>query len=68
MQDDGGQSIRRESVSSVPLGYVDWFVDGKPYARTSPPYNTYWPLEKDSHTIIAVGPNNKGDSIKIIVE
>lgn len=68
MQDDGRQSIRLESVSSVPLGYVDWFVDGKYYARTRPPYNTYWHLEKGSHTIMAVGPNNTGDSIKITVE
>jgi penicillin-binding protein 1C len=68
MQDDGEQSIRLESVTSVPMGYVDWFVDGKHYARTRPPYNAYWNLERGSHTIMAVGPNNTGDSIKIIVE
>lgn len=62
------QSIRLESVSSAPLGYVDWFIDGKHYTRTSPPYSTYWDLERGRHTLTAVGPDNVGDSIRITVE
>lgn len=68
MDDDGRQSIRLESVSSASLGYVDWFIDGKHYSRTGPPYNIWWDLERGRHNITAVGPNNTGDSIRITVE
>lgn len=69
LTDEGGrQSIRLESVSSAPLGYVDWFIDGKHYVRTGPPYSASWDLERGRHTLTAVGPDNVGDSIKITVE
>lgn len=62
------QVIRLETVSYRPIKYLDWFIDGKHYARTGPPYYAYWKLEKGRHSITAVAPDRKGDSIEIIVE
>jgi hypothetical protein len=62
------QIIRLEAVSAKPMAYVDWFIDGLHYARVSPPYHTYWNLERGRHDITAVTPYKKGDSVQIIVE
>jgi hypothetical protein len=68
MIEDGHQVIRLESISSLAINYVDWFIDGRHFARTGPPYNTWWGLERGRHTITAVGPNKTGDSVEITVE
>jgi penicillin-binding protein 1C len=62
------QIIRLETVSYMPVKYIDWFIDGRHYARTVPPYYVYWSLEKGKHSITAVAPNKIGDSIEIKVE
>ncbi|OGW26625.1 MAG: penicillin-binding protein 1C [Nitrospirae bacterium GWC2_42_7] len=62
------QAIQLESLSLKPVDYVDWYIDGKHYARTGPPYNTFWKLKKGAHNIAAVLPDKTGDSVDIIVE
>lgn len=62
------QVIRLETSSYRPIKYMDWFIDGRHYARTGPPYHTYWKLEKGKHSIMAVAPDRKGDSIEVTVE
>ncbi|MBI5205843.1 MAG: penicillin-binding protein 1C [Nitrospirae bacterium] len=62
------QVIRLETISYKPIKYMDWFIDGRHYARTGPPYHTYWKLEKGKHSIMAVAPDRKGDSIEVTVE
>ena len=62
------QIIRLETSSYRPIKYMDWFIDGRHYARTGPPYHTYWKLEKGKHSIMAVAPDRKGDSIEVTVE
>lgn len=66
--DRNSQIIRLESISQRPVRYIDWFIDGRHYARTGPPYYTYWKMERGRHTIIAVAPDKKGDSVEIVVE
>jgi penicillin-binding protein 1C len=63
-----GQIIRLEAVSTKPMAYVDWFIDGLHYTRVGPPYHTYWNLEGGRHDITAVTPFKKGDSVQIMVE
>ena len=66
--EEDGLVVRLESVSSSALAYVDWFIDSMHFRRVGPPYRTYWKPEKGTHTIMAVGPDNAGDSITITVE
>jgi len=62
------RSIRLQALSDNPAEYVEWFVDGRPYSRTKPPYQAYWELKRGSHLITAVDPSDNGASVRITVE
>ncbi len=62
------QQIKFQAVLDHPASYVDWFVNGKLFKRTGPPYQAYWPLEEGKFRITAVTPSNIGDSIEMVVE
>jgi penicillin-binding protein 1C len=68
LSDNNNQVIRLEAISMEPVKYVDWFIDGRHYAKTGLPYHVYWRLERGRHTIMAVAPDRKGDSVEIMVE
>lgn len=62
------QFIRFQAVVDRTVAYVDWFVNGRLYKRTGPPYQTYWPLRSGTYRITAVTPDDAGDSIRLAVE
>ena len=62
------QQIKFQAVLDHPATYVDWFVNGKLYKRTGPPYQAYWPLEAGKFRITAVTPTNVGDAVEVEVE
>ncbi|MEJ2629627.1 MAG: transglycosylase domain-containing protein [Acidihalobacter sp.] len=35
------------------VGQVVWYVDGKPYRLSGPPYTVFWPLQKGHHSFQA---------------
>jgi len=50
------------------ISYVDWFIDGLFHCRSGLPYNCIWKMRPGWHTVSAVGPDNQGDSVEIIVD
>jgi penicillin-binding protein 1C len=62
------QQIKLQAVVADPVAYVDWFVNGKLFKRTGPPYQAYWPLEQGRFRITAVTPSNLGDSVAVEIE
>lgn len=62
------QIIKLEAVSDSPVKYVEWFVDGRLYAKVGPPYLAYWKPEKGRHSITVSTSDNLGDSVRIRVE
>lgn len=62
------QQIKFQAVVADPVPHVDWFVNGKLFKRTGPPYQAYWPLEEGRFRITAVTPSNIGDSVEMRVE
>jgi membrane carboxypeptidase/penicillin-binding protein PbpC len=62
------QQIKFQAVLGHPATYVDWFVNGKLFRRTGPPYQAYWPLEEGKFRITVVTPSNIGDSVEVEVE
>ncbi|MFP5211807.1 MAG: hypothetical protein ACLGPL_00365, partial [Acidobacteriota bacterium] len=66
--DRPGSAITLRAAPEKPIGEVVWFVDGVEFASTPPPYSVKWPLARGRHTILAVGPDNTGGSVGIVVE
>jgi penicillin-binding protein 1C len=62
------QAIKLQASVTRPVAYVEWFVNGRLYQRTGPPYQTYWPLERGKFSLTAVTPENVGDSVQVTVE
>jgi penicillin-binding protein 1C len=64
----GIQAVKLEAVCSGPVEYIDWFIDGQHFARTGPPYSSFWNPSRGSHRISVVTPAKIGDSVEILVE
>jgi penicillin-binding protein 1C len=60
--------IKLWAISEKPVKYITWYINGREYAKTQPPYQIYWRLKKGKHSIIAFDPNNIGDEVIIRVE
>ena len=65
---DPHEIIRLQALTTGPLPYVIWFVDGEELTRAGPPYDAYWKPAPGVHTITASSPQNTGDSIEVVVE
>ena len=52
----------------VPFPRVNWFVDGREYAATGPPYELSLPLERGHHRLTVIGPDGLGDNLEVAVE
>ncbi len=65
----GQENITRfRAVPEEPLPEIIWLIDGRELARTPPPYEFYWTMEKGRHEIAAIGPGEQGSSVVIDVE
>jgi membrane carboxypeptidase/penicillin-binding protein PbpC len=62
------QTIKLQALVTRAVPYVEWFVNGRLYQRTGPPYQVYWPLERGRFRLTAVTPENRGDSVQVTVE
>ncbi len=62
------QAIKLQAAVTRPVAYVEWFVNGRLYQRTGPPYQTFWPLERGTFRLTAVTPENVGDAVQVTVE
>ena len=51
-----------------PFPQVTWFVDGREYAATGPPYELSLPLGRGHHRLTVIGPDGLGDNLEIAVE
>ncbi len=65
---DRNEMIRLEAITTGPVKYVIWFVDGRELTRTGPPYQTYWKPTPGVHTITVTTPQQTGDTVEIVVE
>jgi len=59
---------RFRAVPEEPLPEIIWLLNGRELARTPPPYEFFWTMEKGRHEIAAIGPGEQGSSIMIEVE
>lgn len=62
------QAIKLQAAVTRPAAYVEWFVNGRSFRRTGPPYQAFWPLERGTFRLTAVTPENVGDSVQVTVE
>ncbi len=62
------QAIKLQAAVTRPVAYVEWFVNGRSFRRTGPPYQTFWPLERGTFRLTAVTPENVGDAVQVTVE
>lgn len=62
------QTIKLQAAVTRPVAYVEWFVNGRSFRRTGPPYQTFWPLEHGTFRLTAVTSENVGDSVQVTVE
>lgn len=62
------QAIKLQAVVARSVPYVDWFMNGKLFKRTGPPYQAVWQMEEGKYRITAVMPSNIGDSVLVTVE
>jgi penicillin-binding protein 1C len=51
-----------------PFPQVTWFVDGREYAATGPPYELSLPLGRGRHRLTVIGPDGLGDNLEVAVE
>ena len=65
---DRNQRIKLQAVVARSMPYVDWFINGRLFKRTGPPYQAFWPLEEGKYRVTAVTPSNIGDSVQVEVE
>ncbi|MDH4163649.1 MAG: transglycosylase domain-containing protein [Nitrospirota bacterium] len=65
---DRGRTIKLQAAVNEPVPYVEWFVNGRFYKRTGPPYQALWSLEQGRYRITAVTPRNIGDTVQVTVE
>jgi penicillin-binding protein 1C len=62
------QAIKLQASVTHPVAYVEWFVNGRSFRRTGPPYQTFWPLERGKFRLTAVTSENAGDAVQVTVE
>ena len=65
-QDTVVLSVRADCRAPFPR--VTWFVDGREYAATGPPYELSLPLERGHHRLTVIGPDGLGDNLEVAVE
>lgn len=56
------------AVPDEPLLEITWLIDGRELARTSPPYEALWPMERGRHLITAIGAGEEAAQVHILVE
>ena len=65
----GGENLLKlRAIPEQPLPEVIWLIDGREFARTPPPYETFWDMTRGSHSIMVVGPCDEASQIEITVE
>ena len=65
-QDTVVLSVRADCRAPFPR--VTWFIDGREYAATGPPYELSLPLERGHHRLTVIGPDGLGDTLEVAVE
>lgn len=66
-----GQSslgLTLKAACRAPFPQVTWFVDGREYAATGPPYEMPVQLGRGRHRLTVTGPDGLGDTVEIAVE
>ncbi len=57
-----------KAVSRRPVAAVTWFINGREYASTGPPYEAAVELPRGRHRLLAVSSEGLGDSLEIDVQ
>ncbi len=52
----------------APFQQVTWFIDGREYAATGPPYELSLQLGRGRHRLTVIGPDGLGDNLEVGVE
>jgi penicillin-binding protein 1C len=61
-------AVALKASCRAPFRQVTWFVDGREYATTGPPYELSLPLGRGRHRLTVVNPIGLGDHLEIMVE
>ena len=61
-------AVPLKATCRAPFRQVSWFVDGREYAATGPPYELPLQLGRGRHQLTVVGPDGLGDNLEIAVE
>ncbi|NLI78406.1 MAG: hypothetical protein GX442_18455 [Candidatus Riflebacteria bacterium] len=65
---EGDNLVRLRAVPENALPEIVWLVDGAEIARTPPPYEAYWQLQRGRHAITALSLGEEAAQITILVE
>jgi penicillin-binding protein 1C len=61
-------TLSLKAACRAPFPQVTWFIDGREYAATGPPYELSLPLGRGRHRLTVIGPDGLGDNLEVSVE
>jgi penicillin-binding protein 1C len=61
-------ALSLKAACRAPFHRVTWFVNGREYAATGPPYEVSLNLGRGRHRLTVVGPDGLGDNLEMSVE
>jgi hypothetical protein len=61
-------ALSLKAACRAPFPQVTWFIDGREYAATGPPYELSLPLGRGRHRLAVIGPDGLGDNLEVSVE
>jgi hypothetical protein len=63
---DTGVVLR--AVCEGPVERLTWFIDGREFAATGPPYEVVWQPDRGPHRVAVAAAGVVGDSVQVMVE
>jgi penicillin-binding protein 1C len=61
-------AVSLKASCRAPFRQVTWYVDGREYAATGPPYELPLQLGRGRHHLTVIGPDGLGDNLEVAVE
>ena len=61
-------TLSLKAACRSPFQQVTWFIDGREYAATGPPYELPLQLGRGRHRLTVIGPDGLGDNLEVSVE
>jgi hypothetical protein len=64
----GTLEVTVQALCRAPLPHLTWLVNGREVGTVGPPYTLTLSLPRGRHQLTALGPDNLGNSIDILVQ